>query len=76
MRSRGGSDDNEADTPQPAAVRSAGGDLYYNGLRTTTHPHLHVQIGNYGMVRVGRNIQLAVSMMAWTGLFWSNNAAH
>jgi hypothetical protein len=47
-------------------VRSAGGDLYYNGLRTTTHPHLHVQIGNYGMVRVGRNIQLAVSMMAWS----------
>jgi hypothetical protein len=47
-------------------VRGAGGDLYFNGLRTSAHPHLHARIGNFGMVRVGRNIQLAVSMLAWS----------
>jgi hypothetical protein len=47
-------------------VRGSGGDLYYNGNSTTEHPHLHLRIRGQRTVRVGGDIRLAVSMLAWS----------
>jgi hypothetical protein len=47
-------------------VRGSGGDLYYNGRNSTDHPHLHLRINGRGTVRVGRDIRLAVTMLAWS----------
>lgn len=47
-------------------VRGAGGDLYFNGSRTTAHPHLHLQLGG-PRPRVGGDIRLAVGMLAHSG---------
>lgn len=44
----------------------AGGALYYNGNRTTAHPHLHLQINGYNTVRVGGDIRLAITMLSWS----------
>ena len=47
-------------------IRGAGGDLYYNGHGSTQHPHLHLRINGRSTVRVGRDIRLAVVMLAWS----------
>ncbi|MCO6381101.1 MAG: hypothetical protein JXQ91_19785 [Vannielia sp.] len=48
----------------------AGGDLYYNGARTTDHPHLHMRLSNiHGGPRpnVGGDIRMGVTMLAFSG---------
>jgi hypothetical protein len=47
-------------------VRGAGGDLYYNGRNSSDHPHLHLRINGRNTVREGRDIRLAVTMLAWS----------
>ncbi len=51
-------------------VSGAGGDLYFNGARTTTHPHLHLRIANiHAGLRPeqGGDIRIAVTMLAHSG---------
>ncbi len=70
---------NQPPVPQymlPSDVRSAferlgwvpySGDLYFNGAGTTTHPHLHLKTSSqFRLVRVDRDIRLAVTMLAWS----------
>lgn len=50
-------------------VKGAGGDLYYNGNRTTAHPHLHLRTSSIHAgprPMVGRDIRLAVCMLAFS----------
>jgi hypothetical protein len=43
------------------------GDLYFNGAGTTRHPHLHLKTSSQlRLVRVDRDIRLAVTMLAWS----------
>lgn len=63
----------------PADIRDAfedrgwksrsGGELYFNGLGTTSHPHLHLQIASLRTgtrPREGGDIRLAVTMLAYS----------
>lgn len=45
--------------------RGAGGHLYFNGLGTATHPHLHLILSGPRPL-VGRDVRLAVGMLAWS----------
>lgn len=50
-------------------VKGAGGDLYFNGSKTTAHPHLHLKTSSiHSGLRpmVGRDIRLAVCMLAYS----------
>jgi hypothetical protein len=45
--------------------KSSAGSLYFNGIGTTAHPHLHLVIGRT-MPRVNRDVRIAVQMLAWS----------
>ena len=50
-------------------VRGAGGELYFNGMQTTGHPHLHMRIATLAtgtLPRVGGDIRLGVCMLAYS----------
>lgn len=47
----------------------AGGELYFNGLGTTAHPHLHLQIASLRSgtrPQEGRDIRVSVCMLAYS----------
>lgn len=68
-----------ADTMMPSDIRDrfldrgwqsrSGGELYFNGFRTTTHPHLHLQIASLRSgtrPRIGGDLRMAVTMLAYS----------
>ena len=47
--------------------RRAGGDLYCDGKGGSDHPHLHLRLNTApNIVPVGKDIRLAVNMLAWS----------
>lgn len=46
----------------------ASGELFFDGRyeRQTTHPHLHMRVNGQGTVREGRDVRIAVTMLAWS----------
>ena len=44
----------------------AGGDLYFDGLGGTNHPHLHLRLSSQSLVRIDGDIRMAVKMLAWS----------
>jgi hypothetical protein len=47
-------------------VRGAGGDLYFNGNRTTDHPHLHLKLNTGIKIALNGDVRGAVNMLAWS----------
>jgi hypothetical protein len=48
-------------------ARRAGGDLYFDGRGGSDHPHLHLRLDTGSqVVPVGKDIRLAVRMLAWS----------
>ena len=42
------------------------GEYYFDGNGGKLHPHLHMRFNGQGSVRTGRDIRLAITMLAWS----------
>lgn len=45
---------------------SSGADLYFNGNRTTAHPHLHMLLNSKVRPLLERDVRICIGMLAWS----------